>query len=311
MEELLINCAHAIESNDATLAQQILWVLNNIASPDGDSNQRLTSAILRSLILRASRSGSAIASTIAAACTQANTERYLLRLSAVALANFIDLTPWHRFGFSAANSAIANITEGYPVLHLVDLTTTHSMQIPTLIDALAARLEGPPFIRLTVPSSAPHLPPPSLDISIDELGSRLVNFARSRNVEMEFRVVPSSPEDGFELLVEQLRLMHQLVGGHEGEVLVINCHMMGHCIPEETAANSQRGTFLKAVRSLEPSLVVLVDEEADFTGCTVVDRLRAVFNYLWIPFDTIDTFLLRGASRGRSTRRRFVGRLRT
>ncbi|KAG0458513.1 hypothetical protein HPP92_023670 [Vanilla planifolia] len=160
MEELLINCAHAIESNDATLAQQILWVLNNIAPPDGDSNQRLTSAILRSLILRASRSGSAIASTIAASCTQANTERYLLRLSAVALANFIDLTPWHRFGFSAANSAIANITEGYPVLHLVDLTTTHSMQIPTLIDALAARLEGPPLFASPSPPPPPIFRPP-------------------------------------------------------------------------------------------------------------------------------------------------------
>jgi hypothetical protein len=39
MEQLLLHCANAIESNDATLAQQIIWVLNNLASPDGDSTQ--------------------------------------------------------------------------------------------------------------------------------------------------------------------------------------------------------------------------------------------------------------------------------
>ena len=36
VEQLLVHCANAI---DATLAQQIIWVLNNIALPDGDSNQ--------------------------------------------------------------------------------------------------------------------------------------------------------------------------------------------------------------------------------------------------------------------------------
>ncbi|KAF9682422.1 hypothetical protein SADUNF_Sadunf05G0107300 [Salix dunnii] len=40
MEQLLAHCANAIESNDATLSQQILWVLTNIAPPDGVSNPR-------------------------------------------------------------------------------------------------------------------------------------------------------------------------------------------------------------------------------------------------------------------------------
>ncbi|TVU38143.1 hypothetical protein EJB05_11497, partial [Eragrostis curvula] len=35
MEQLLVHCANAIEANDATLTQQILWVLNNIAPPTG------------------------------------------------------------------------------------------------------------------------------------------------------------------------------------------------------------------------------------------------------------------------------------
>ncbi|RHN75609.1 putative transcription factor GRAS family [Medicago truncatula] len=55
IEKLLLHCASALESNDITLAQQVMWVLNNVASPLGDTNQRLTSWFLRALISRASR----------------------------------------------------------------------------------------------------------------------------------------------------------------------------------------------------------------------------------------------------------------
>lgn len=55
IEKLLVHCGSALESHDVTLAQQVMWVLNNVASPVGDPNQRLTSWILRALISRASR----------------------------------------------------------------------------------------------------------------------------------------------------------------------------------------------------------------------------------------------------------------
>ncbi|XP_065042709.1 scarecrow-like protein 32 [Musa acuminata AAA Group] len=309
MEQLLVNCANAVESNDATLAQQILWVLNNIAPPDGDSNQRLTSAFLRALIARASKTGSCKMLTAVAARADADLALHVHRFSAIDLASFIDLTPWHRFGYTAANAAIAEAVEGVPAIHIVDLTTTHCMQMPTLIDLLANRPEGPPLIRLTVPSlttTAP--PPPMLDMSYDELGSRLVNFARSRNVAMEFRVIPSDPSDAFDSLIEQLRV-ERLVS--EDEAVIVNCQMLLHYIPEETVGAiattmsvnsptlSVRKMFLEALRGLEPTLVTVVDEDADFTESDLVGRLRSAFNYLWIPYDTVDTFLPRGSEQRR------------
>ncbi|KAK8483114.1 hypothetical protein V6N11_028898 [Hibiscus sabdariffa] len=230
MEQLLVHCANAIESNDATLAQQILWVLNNIAPPDGDSNQRLTCAFLRALIVRAARSGTCkmLAAMASARC---NLSIDTHTFSVIELANYVDLTPWHRFGFTAANAAILEAVEGYSVIHIVDLSSTHCMQIPTLIDAIANRLEGPPMVKLTVPGVSKDLPP-MLDLTYEELGSKLVNFARSRNVMLEFRVVPSTHADGFASLIDQLRLQH-LVYAETSEALVINCHMMLHYIPEE------------------------------------------------------------------------------
>ncbi|KAE8735877.1 Scarecrow-like protein 32 [Hibiscus syriacus] len=311
MEQLLVHCANAIESNDATLAQQILWVLNNIALPDGDSNQRLTCAFLRALIVRAAKNG-----TCKMLAAMANTHRNLSvdihTFSIIELASFVDLTPRHRFGFTAANAAILEAVEGYSVVHIVDLSLTHCMQIPTLIDAIANRLEGPPLVKLTVAGGAAEDVSPMLDLSYEELGSKLVNFARSRNVILEFRAIPSSYVDGFFSLIEQLRVQH-LVYAESGEALVINCHMMLHYIPEETlpplsdinsnpysfesyfsGTQSLRTMFLKALRVLDPTIVVLVDEDADLTSNNLVCRLRSAFNYLWIPYDTVDKFLPQG-----------------
>ncbi|MBA0769012.1 hypothetical protein Gotri_017780 [Gossypium trilobum] len=305
MEQLLVHCANAIESNDATLAQQILWVLNNIAPPDGDSNQRLTSAFLQALIVRAAKSGSCkMLAAMANAHRNLSVETHTF--SVIELANFVDLTPWHRFGFTTANAAILEAVEGYSVIHIVDLSSTYCMQIPTLIDAIANRFEGPPLVKLTVPG-VPKDVPPLLDLTYEELGSKLVNFARSRNVMLEFRAVPSTHADGFASLIDQLRLQH-LVYAEAGEALVINCHMMLHYIPEETSSPlpntnsnpytfqptlnpSLRTMFLKALRGLNPTIAILVDEDADLTSNNLVCRLRSAFNYLWIPYDTVDTFL--------------------
>ncbi|XP_008238229.1 PREDICTED: scarecrow-like protein 32 [Prunus mume] len=327
MEQLLVHCANAIETNDATLAQQILWVLNNIAPQDGDSNQRLTCAFLRALIARAARIGSCKL-LAAMANSQANFTIHTHKFSVIELASFIDLTPWHRFGFTAANAAILEAVEGYSVIHIVDLSLTHCMQIPTLVDAIAGRQEAnvsPPLLKLTVAGSTEDVPP-MLDLSYEELGSKLVNFARSRNIILEFRVIPSSYTDGFANLIQQLRVQN-LVYAESGEALVVNCHMMLHYIPEETltlpsinsnpnltscgssssygydvasssstsTSSSLRTMFLKALRGLDPTIVVLVDEDADLTSNNLVCRLRSAFNYLWIPYDTVDTFLPRGS----------------
>ncbi|XP_061338877.1 scarecrow-like protein 32 [Gastrolobium bilobum] len=317
MEQLLVHCANAIEINDVTLAQQILWVLNNIAPPDGDCNQRLAGSFLRALTARAAKTGSCKMLAAVADSAHSNLAIDTHKFSVIELANFVDLTPWHRFGFTAANASILEATEGFSVIHIVDLSLTHCMQIPTLIDAIASRQQVPPLIKLTVAGATCRDIPPMLDLSYEELGTKLVNFARSKNVIMEFTVVSSSYEDGFAALIEHLRVQH-LVYAAEGrptEALVINCHMMLHYIPDETISeftdafsnsyvcdsssaattSSLRSMFLKALRTLDPTIVVLVDEDADLTSNNLVSRLRSAFNYLWIPYDTVDTFLPRGS----------------
>ncbi|KAG0488940.1 hypothetical protein HPP92_007527 [Vanilla planifolia] len=136
------------------------------------------------------------------------------------------------------------------------------MQMPTLIEALAARPERSPLppsptvpaassSTLSLPSSSRHL--------LDELGSRLVNFARSRNVGMGF-VVPSSP-----VTASSPSWSTSDSRSSSGEAAKTGTHhklsMVGHQIPEESGGdNSRRVFFLKEIRSLDPNLVVIVDE---------------------------------------------------
>lgn len=290
MEQLLIHCANAIDSNDAALAHQILWVLNNIAPPDGDSStQRLTSAFVRALLSRAVSKIPALFSPAAGNAVFLPPADEIRQFSLVELAGFVDLTPWYRFGFIAANAAILTAVEGYSTVHIVDLSLTHCMQIPTLIDAMANKLNKPPLLKLTVVSSSDL--PPLINISYEELGSKLVNFATTRNIEMQFTIVPSTYSDGFSSLLQQLRIYPPSFN----EALVVNCHMMLRHIPEETLTSSSsssiRAVFLKQLRSLNPTIVTLIEEDADLTSESLVTRLRSAFNYYWIPFDTTDTFM--------------------
>ncbi|KAL9229824.1 hypothetical protein vseg_005252 [Gypsophila vaccaria] len=322
IEQLLLHCAEAIlNNNDPTPAQQILWVLNNIASPDNDSNHRLTRAFLRALILRA---------TLSPTCkftydnnNNNNSECYSLsnnnthcvnyKMSLLEVANFVHLTPWYRFGYTAANLMILEAVEKYSnglsnsiIIHIVDLSVAQCMQMPTLIDLISSRFQPPqcpPFVRLTVGVVTQHVPPMFDCVSYEDVGLRLINFARSRGVVLEFNVVHTTPSDGFASLLDDVRhqqlhrdnLHYSTNNNATQEMLVINCHMTLHFLQQHDEFGndimSPRTIFLNEMRNLEPDIAIIVEEDVDFTSNNLVERLKSAFNYFWIPYDTVDTFL--------------------
>ncbi|KAM3395413.1 scarecrow-like protein 32 [Capsicum galapagoense] len=283
LEKLLLHCASALENNDVTLAQQVMWVLNNLASSNGDPNQRLTSWFLRALISKASR----VCPNATNFHGSSNLERRLM--SVTELAGYVDLIPWHRFGFCASNSAIYKAIEGQTKVHILDFSITHCMQWPTLIDAIAKRPEGPPSLRISVPSWRPQVPP-FLNVSSEEVGQRLANFARFREVPFEFHVVEDLNYDTFlsQLSPSTLQL-------RDDEALVVNCqHWLRYLHDDEQikGAISSRDIFLDRVKDLNPCIVTIVDEDCDLgNSSTLTSRIATCFNYLWIPFDTLETFL--------------------
>ncbi|KAI5065476.1 hypothetical protein GOP47_0020171 [Adiantum capillus-veneris] len=305
LEQLLVHCMTAIENNDVTLAQQLMWVLNNAVSTDGDPNQRVAAYFLRALISRArlmiSPAYAALPPHLQARDTLINSAPTRF-LSAIELAGFVDLTPWHRFGFSASNGAILEALQGRHSIHIVDFSITHCMQWPTLIEALSKRAHGPPRVRLTIHSARPHVPP-LLNMSFEEVGMKLTAFAKSKKVPFQFNVLPQKISE----------LTPSCIEVQEGEMLVINCQMRARYISDEpstgdlkpagrvgggagvagSGSSSTRVQFMRWIRAVRPDLVTFVDEDADMGSKDAVIRLKAAFNYLWIPYDAMDTFLPR------------------
>ncbi|WJX73907.1 hypothetical protein P8452_57632 [Trifolium repens] len=297
IEKLLLHCASALENNDITLAQQVMWVLNNVASPLGDTNQRLTSWFLRALISRASR--------ICPVSMNFKGSNIIQRrlMSVTELAGYVDLIPWHRFGFCASNNEIFKAIKGFKRVHILDFSITPCMQWPTFIDSLAKLQEGPPSLRITVPFFRPMVPP-LVNISIHEVGQRLGNFAKFKDVPFEFNVIG----DNVSLTSEELSniestsfhfesmlslLNPNMLNLREDEALVVNCqNWLRYLSNDRKGQNiSVRDAFINLVKGLNPQIVLLVDEDCDLSSSSLTSRITASFNHLWIPFDALDTFL--------------------
>ncbi|XP_072955754.1 scarecrow-like protein 32 [Typha angustifolia] len=280
IEKLLLHCAGALEANDITLAQQVMWVLNNVASSHGNPNQRLTQWFLRALIVRASRLCPTAMPFDATGLVRARP------MSVTELAGYVDLTPWHRFGFSASNGAILKAVQGRRNVHIVDFSITYCMQWPTLIDEMAKWPEGPPALRITVPSTRPPVPP-LLNTSAEEVGLRLMKFAKLRDVPLEFRVINVTNNRN----LGARELNPSSLGLRVDEALVINCHNWLRYVPSDT-----RDGFLDLIHELNPILVTATDEDADLDSPSLTSRIITCFNYLWIPFDSLETFLPKESS---------------
>ncbi|GJN14853.1 hypothetical protein PR202_gb01719 [Eleusine coracana subsp. coracana] len=295
IQQLLLHCAAALESNDVTLAQQAMWVLNNIASAQGDPNQRLTSWLLRALVARACRLCGPAAAV--RPLPLSNDDGLARAMSVTELADYVDLTPWHRFGFTASNGAILRAVAGRAAVHVVDLSVTHCMQWPTLIDALSKRPGGPPALRITVPSARPAVPP-RLGVSDEALGLRLANFAKSKGVQLEFNVTEEttteSPKKADALHVQLASVLSDppSLGLRDGEALVVNCQSwVRHVAP------GSRDAFLDAARALGPCLVTVTDEDADLDSPSLASRIAGCFDFHWILFDALDTAAPRDSPR--------------
>jgi hypothetical protein len=279
MEQLLLHCASAMEANDVTYPQQIVWVMNNVASMEGDSNQKLLAYFLRSLILRASK----ITPHFILPTLQGPLRGSTKIATALELTNYVDVMPWYRFGYIAANGAILEAFEGKDKVHILDLNTSHCMQWPTLIEALSERSEGPPHVRLSV-CIAKSPVPPQLEVDYQELIVRLAKFARMRNVPFEFQLFHQECED----------LHPSMIDVREDEVLAVNCLLRLHYVSDENLndeSSCPRDKILRLIRTLNPKIITLTDEDVNLTSPNLVSRLKSAFNYLWIPFDALHTLL--------------------
>ncbi|MED6170817.1 hypothetical protein PIB30_034727 [Stylosanthes scabra] len=242
--KLLKECAIAISQRDSTKIHHLLWMLNELASPYGDLDQKLASYFLQALFCKATESGNRCYKTLSTVAQKSNTFDSARKL----ILKFQEVSPWTTFGHVAANGAILEALEGEPNLHIIDLSNTLCTQWPTLFEALATRNDETPRLRLTVVASAA-----TVGSVMKEVGQRMEKFARLMGVPFEFNVI-----NGLDRLGD---LTKESLGVTNDEAIAVNCIGALRRIEVE-----ERESVIRMFRSLSPKVVTVVEEEADFSS---------------------------------------------
>ncbi|XP_020580270.1 protein SHORT-ROOT 1-like [Phalaenopsis equestris] len=254
--DLLLDCARAVASRDSSRVQQLMWMLNELASPYGDLDQKLAFYFLQALFARLTSSGPRTLRTLSSASDRStsfdSTRRNALR--------FQELSPWSSFGHLAANGAILEsfLHSSPPTrLHILDLSTTFCTQWPTLLEALATRSaadEDTPHLSITtvIPSTSQ-----TARRVMREISARMEKFARLMAVPFRFSVVHHPHSDLSTLDLDTL-ISHD--SSSPAATLAVNCVNSLHGVPPSAR---RRDILLAKISSLRPRIVTVVEEEAE------------------------------------------------
>ncbi|PON66771.1 GRAS transcription factor [Parasponia andersonii] len=280
--EILLETARAVADKNSSRVQQLMWMLNELSSPYGDSDQKLAAYFLQALFSRVNDSGDRCYRTLVSAsektCSFESTRKMVLK--------FQEVSPWTTFGHVACNGAILEALEGEPKLHIIDISNTYCTQWPTLLEALATRTDETPHLRLTTVIStrdayAASPPGGSVQKVMKEIGTRMEKFARLMGVPFKFHVVHHYGD------LSELNLAELDV--RDDEALAVNCVNSLHSV---AAVGTRRDYLAAAFRSLRPRVVTVVEEEADLDvgsdGVEFVSGFQECVRWFRVYFEALD-----------------------
>ncbi|CAN0863700.1 Protein SHORT-ROOT [Linum grandiflorum] len=129
-----------------------MWVLNEVASPYGDRDQKLASYFLQAIFSRMTDSGRRSLRSISSASDRSSSFDSTRKL----LLKFQEVSPWTTFGHVSSNGAILESIGTHPKIHVIDFSNTFCTQWPTFLESLATRADvvDTPHLRLTTVAAA-------------------------------------------------------------------------------------------------------------------------------------------------------------
>ncbi|XP_062090678.1 DELLA protein SLR1-like [Humulus lupulus] len=190
--------------------------------------------------------------------------------------HFYEACPYLKFAHFTANQAILEAFNGHDCVHVIDFNLMHGLQWPALIQALALRPGGPPLLRLT------GIGPPSPDgrDSLREIGLKLADLAKSVNVRFAFRGVAAERLEDVKPWMLQVSLK---------EAVAVNSIMQLHrLLGSDHSWNSGIDTVLGWIRSLNPKIITVVEQEADHNQVGFLDRFTEALYYYSTMFDSLE-----------------------
>ncbi|KAH7293919.1 hypothetical protein KP509_28G047900 [Ceratopteris richardii] len=266
---LLMACAEAIQNNALAAAVDMVREIKRLASSTRGTMSKVANYFVESL----------------ARCIYPGNKcdwAYLCQadaLSELLYANFYEALPYLKFAHFTANQAILEAFQGHKFVHIIDFNLMQGSQWPALIQALADREEGPPYLRMTG-IGLPHQD--NKDV-LQEVGKELAELAHSVNVKFSFRgMVATKLEDvkpwyfevnpGEAIAVNSILQMHRLLYG---------------CVGSDPS-KAPIDEVLSFIKSLKPKVVTLVEQEANHNGSIFLERFVEALHYYSTMFDSLE-----------------------
>ncbi|CAK8564454.1 unnamed protein product [Lathyrus sativus] len=291
MKEVLLLCAQAVSDGDIQTARG--WmdnVLVKMVSVAGEPIQRLSAYLLEGLRARLESSGILIYKALK--CEQPTSKELMSYMHVL-----YQMCPYFKFAYISANAVIHETMANESRIHIIDFQIAQGTQWHLLIQALAHRPGGPPFIRVTGvdDSQSFHARGGGLQI----VGQRLSDFARSCGVPFEFH---SAAMSGCEVQKENLSI-------RPGEALAVNFPYILHHMPDESVSiENHRDRLLRLVKSLSPKVVTLVEQESNTNTSPFFHRFVETMDYYTAMFESIDVACAKDDKKRISTEQNCVAR---
>ena len=319
---LLQECAVHVGTGSMENANLGLEHISHLASPDGDTMQRIAAYFTQALADRMLKGWPGLHKALNSTKLSSVSEEVLVQKL------FFEFCPFLKVAYLITNQAIIEAMEGEKVVHIIDLYSIEPAQWINLLQMISARPEGPPHLKIT----GIH----EQKVVLEQMALQLVEEADRLDIPFQFNPIVCKLENldleslgvktGEALAVSSTLKLHSLLATdddmlrRDSPVALKNLQKVFHnrqrplrefldkdlinlylASPDSTSTSSplslcaspKMESFLSSLWSLSPKLMVITEQEADHNGFTLMERVKKALNFYAALFDCLDSTVSR------------------
>ncbi|KAJ8445862.1 hypothetical protein Cgig2_000174 [Carnegiea gigantea] len=316
---LLLSCANHVATGSIDNANVSLEHISHLASPTGDTMQRIAAYFAEAFadrLLRAWQPGLHKALN----CTKMSSVSEQILVQKL----FFDLLPFLKLSYLVTNQATMEAIEGEKMVHIIDLHSCESAQWISLLQALSVQPEGPPHLRITGIHEKKEV--------LDQMAMQLNKEAEKLDIAFQFNPIVSKLDDldveslrvktGEALVISSVLQLHSLLALDEGSMptnagmaylervfymkprkledlpnkdlmKMLNSNedstSSSSSSPIPSSNSSKLDASLKALLGLSPKLVVVTEQESNHNGSALMERVIESLNFYAALFDCLES----------------------
>lgn len=323
---LLLSCANHVVVGSIDSANVCLEHISHLASPTGDTMQRIAAYFAEAFadrLLRAWQPGLYKALN----CTNMSyvSEQILV------FKLFFDLLPFLKLSYLVTNQSVMEAIEEEKMVHIIDLHSCEPAQWITLLHSLSALPEGPPHLRITGIHEKKEV--------LDQMAMCLNKEAEKLDIPFQFNPIVTKLDDldfeslrvktGEALVISSIHQLHSLLASNEGSMfkntgmaylqrvfqmkprklelpkkdlpkILVNPNeestsSSSSTFPISPSSSPELDAFLKDLLGLSPKLMVVTEQESNHNGSSLMERVMESLNFYATLFDCLESSTSRGS----------------